>query len=80
MPKKTPGRKPAKRRGRTQTFKCDTVKLNTLRLLVSQTKPEFTPEQVDQEVFQMDFEAYKRLGRPLTGATWRKTPTGMTPC
>lgn len=78
-PKKSKGRQPAKQRGRPQTFKCDVVKLNTLRLMVSQTKPEFTPEQIDHAVFQMDFEAYRRLGRPLTGATWKKSEFGPIP-
>jgi hypothetical protein len=81
MPKKqtgAKGRQPAKRRARPK-IKVDSVKLNTLRLMVAQVKPEFTPAEVDHAVFQMDFEAYKKFGRPLTGATWKKSEFGPIP-
>lgn len=75
---KSKGRKPARHRGRPK-IKVDSVKLNTLRLMVAQVKPEFTPAEVDHAVFQMDFEAYKKFGCSLTGATWKKSEFGPIP-
>lgn len=63
-------------------FQFDKVKMAELMLLISsrcQNNPSFGATALNKALYFADFEAYRRLGRPITGATYRRWTEGPIP-
>jgi len=47
--------------------------------VISKCPDGITVQQLWNVMFAIDFEAYRRLGRSITGAAWIKTEYGVVP-
>lgn len=66
----------------SEKFDLDTRKLNELILYVARRcdmLPSWGKTKLCKMLFHSDFEAYRRLGRPITGSAYFRMPQGPVP-
>ena len=70
------------REPRLRTFEFDAEKLKELIVYVvdrCQEDPSFGAVKLNKILYYADFDAYRLLGQPITGATYRKLQAGPAP-
>ena len=70
------------REPRLRQFKFDAEKFKELLVYVAESStddPAFGPVKLNKILYYADFAAYRELGQPITGATYRKFDEGPAP-